>query len=274
LWALTTVWWQLSWVFLFNTSDPQKADLIVRVGYSGITLIPIAYYAFIVSLCQWSEKRFVIAGSFFLGIVFLVLLWTSDLFINGHFKFSWGYYPKAGPLHPVFLLFLSYLAIKGLYVLHKTEREGAKRSFRAGQIRYIYLAAAAYCISASDFFVNYGVDFYPLGVIPVGAAFLLILTYAAIRFYLIDFRLATRYFLSYFILGCAFAVPVFALMFLIRSWIVATVIACVVAGTASARILLSVVARSDAPVWAEGKFSVFVRGVGGAVWGIEAGAQE
>jgi two-component system, CAI-1 autoinducer sensor kinase/phosphatase CqsS len=118
-----TAWWQGSWAVLFNVHDPKLADFIVRVGYSGITFLPVAYYHFVVELLKLKDRRKLVLFSYGIAIVFLLLLWNSNLYVDGFYKYDWGYYPKAGILHPIYLVFLNVLAFQGFYLPYKFSKQ-------------------------------------------------------------------------------------------------------------------------------------------------------
>src|SRR5713226_32848 len=104
--CLLTTHWQGSWTLLFNIDDPSSALLLAKVGYSGIIFIPIVFFHFITKFTNGGDEKLV--GIFYaLGVALLFSLWSSDLFIKGVYRYFWGFYPKAGLLHPFYLGALS-----------------------------------------------------------------------------------------------------------------------------------------------------------------------
>ena len=116
--CLATFWWQFSWFFLFNATSPEWAGFLVKMGYVGIIFIPVFFFHFFIIFLESINKidRFLLVTSyiatFFLGIA----LFFTNYFIDGFYKFYWGFYPKAGILHPIYLILLAVLAFRAVYL--------------------------------------------------------------------------------------------------------------------------------------------------------------
>ena len=52
--------------------------------------------------------------NYLIGTVFLSML-TTPYLVNGHYAYIWGLYPKAGVLHPLFLVY--FFGVSGLALL-------------------------------------------------------------------------------------------------------------------------------------------------------------
>jgi|GEM_PF-106870 len=163
-----TVHWQLSWVFLFLCPDTGLADLICRIGYSGIIFLPIVCYE---SVCRYlKESPRDISVFYMLHIGFFVCLWTTDLFIQGPYIYWFGFYPKAGILHPVYLTGVFYLLVRislALIRVYKQEHEPIRKT----RVKYFLLSTLVFSLSGLDYLLNYpdlveylGIDLYPFGV--------------------------------------------------------------------------------------------------------------
>lgn len=210
MFAAATVWWQGSWAILFNTTNIEWAWVLVRVGYSGIIFLPVAYYHFMVEYVQPGVHGRSIRWNYGVGLFFLLSLWATPFFIRGYYTYSWGFYPKAGCLHLVFLAYLSVLAFIGLYFPFKQLQIPSTPSLRKTQLRWVLIANLIYCGGAVDFLVNYGVPFYPFGFFFV---LLSSLTYAVVRYVVLDLNLAFR---QAFIL--AFSAALLSLPFIGLIW--------------------------------------------------------
>ncbi len=222
LWALMTAWWQGSWAVLFTVSDPTLADFLVKVGYTGITFLPITYYHFVVEFLGIKEKKLWVLSSYGIGAVFVLLLWKTNFYINGFYSYPWGYYPKAGILHPVFLGFLSYLAFQGFYLPYEYGKRNIDKPFRYNQIRYVFFGNIIYGLAAMDFMNNYGFRAYPLGFVPIFISSI-IFSYAIYRYKLMDINLVFRYAAIYSIFACLVGAPVALAGWMIQSWLFSTI---------------------------------------------------
>jgi two-component system CAI-1 autoinducer sensor kinase/phosphatase CqsS len=162
LWmCLTTFVWQGSWAVLFQVRDPALALFLVKFGYLLIIFLPTAYYHFLVELTQWpGERRYVLCSYFFAAGLAAVNLF-SDRFVAGYYEYFWGYYPKAGPLHPLHVLQTALVASRGLYITYLSQRAAVPDE----QIRLRLLLASwlVYVLAAVDYLCNYGFEFYPPG---------------------------------------------------------------------------------------------------------------
>ena len=186
--SLVTFWWQFSWVFLFNTSNIYWGRTIADIGHIGIALIPATFlhyfYAFIEPQRYWKQTKW-----FYLVGVFFILLIPTHLFVNGVNSFYWGFYPKAGLLHP---LFLAYLFICMSVCIYHLVKKGALIKWQGvtgSQLSFLLTSFLVYCLASADFLVNYGFPHYPFGVIAVLLS-LTISAYAILRHRLLDIRLA------------------------------------------------------------------------------------
>ena len=57
-WCFLTFYWQTCWTILFNVQDLFVADLLARLGYSGIIFIPIVFFHFVVEFTKAGRERF------------------------------------------------------------------------------------------------------------------------------------------------------------------------------------------------------------------------
>ncbi|MDI6603487.1 MAG: histidine kinase N-terminal 7TM domain-containing protein, partial [Patescibacteria group bacterium] len=190
--CFVTFWWQFSWFILFNTQNEIIANYLVKIGYVGIIFIPIFFFHFFLSFLRIVSRfdRYLLYFSYLMGLIFEITLLTTNYFISGFYKYFWGFYPRAGILHPLYLFLLTILAVRGLYLI-KLRLKKKKTAFAINteyyQIRYLLLALIFYIFASSDFLVNYGVKFYPFGFLFI-LFFLGITSLAIIRYHLFEIR--------------------------------------------------------------------------------------
>jgi signal transduction histidine kinase len=181
--CVTTFFWQGTWAVLFQVRDPAWADVLVRFGYLLILFLPTALYQFLVEISErGSERRWVylsyaaasVLGFFDIG---------SDLFVAGHYHYFWGYYPKAGPLHPLHVLQTVLVVNRGLYVAWQAQRTAPHD--RRMRLRLCVASLLIYFFAAVDYLCNYGLEFYPPGVVFIAISLGLIVV-AVTRYSLMD----------------------------------------------------------------------------------------
>lgn len=183
--CLTTFIWQFAWTIMFSIKTTVLAPLLVKIGYSGIIFIPVAFYHFTMTYLHENRERKLILTSYFLSTVFLIAIWTSKLFVNGYYSYFWGNYPRASILHPFYLFLLFFLSFRGLWILSIKARQFKTTPLSYNQIKYLFFAFVIYCFASTDFVVNYGIGFYPLGFIFIIISDGLI-SYAIVRHHLMD----------------------------------------------------------------------------------------
>jgi len=190
--CLATFGWQFTWAILFSIEHEALAPWLVKVGYTSITLIPtLAYHFAILHIGANGEvmERRIIRLSYLFCSAMLLMLWFTSLFIRGYKPHVWGNYPVAGPLHPLYLTHLTFLAVRVLYRLWKDAGDLSLPALMRMQRKYLFWAFSIYCLASMDFLVNYGADFYPFGFVFVLAS-LGILFYTIVQYRLMDIRVA------------------------------------------------------------------------------------
>ncbi len=201
-----------TWLFLvsisYNCSSQFLADFFLRICYLGIVNIPTTVFHFTVTFLGVGRLKKVIFPVYLLGIIFSFFILKNNFIINGVYKYFWGYYPKAGLFHPLFLIFFmtttGFCFVLLIIYFLKSQVLGIKRQ----QIKYIILAFIFLSLASFDFISNYGISFYPIGYIPT-TIFLGIITYSIIRYRLLNIttliaRTTIFVFVYSFVLGIPF----------------------------------------------------------------------
>jgi two-component system NtrC family sensor kinase len=191
LWCFLTAYWQVSWTVLFSLSDACLAVVVARLGYSGITFIPIVFFHFVAEFTANSILKKLSWLFYAIGAVFLLLTWSGNGYIAGVYEYDWGFYPKAGPFHPIFLALLACMLAIGLHALLAYRRGLADQRLKVNQINYVIGSTMIYSLAAVDFLANYGAGFYPFGMLftNLHAA---IIAYAIVHYRLLDINVALK----------------------------------------------------------------------------------
>lgn len=189
--CLETFWWQACWFAIYYAGADAQKDLIVRAGYSLILFIPFTYYHFVVQFLRLKKEMGRVRLFYFIGIFWLILLWTTNIFIAGHNEFNWGTYGKAGSVHPIYLIFVAIVAWRGLTFLKASMVDPERSALARNQSKFVFLAVCLYCFALLEYFINYGVAFYPIGVFFILGSFLVI-AYAIVTLRLMDITFVIR----------------------------------------------------------------------------------
>lgn len=160
--CLTMFFWQGTWAVLFQVSDPAIADILVKFGYLFILFLPSSLYHFLAEICGRREELRYVYLSYALALALAVMLLLSDLFVAGHYRYFWGYYPKAGALHPVHLLQTLVIMLRCLHLTYVAQKSAS--SDKQTRLRLCFAGTLIATFSAIDYLCNYGFEFYPPGV--------------------------------------------------------------------------------------------------------------
>lgn len=181
LMCAATFAWQGTWTLLFQTDNPQTAELLVRCGYLFILFLPTTFYHFVTEVVAQRRERPLLVASYGLCFVLAILLPGNEV-VAGYRHFFFGYYPAAGPLHPVHVVQTVLLAGRSAQLLL-----AARRNAEGHARRRLDLCLASLCLysfAAVDYAVNYGYGFYPPGVLFIGLS-LALLAITIVRYHLI-----------------------------------------------------------------------------------------
>lgn len=161
--CLATFFWQATWAVLFQVRDPDLAMRLVRFGYLLILFLPTSLYLFLVEISGRARERRWVLLSCAMAAVLAGFNLFSDLFVAGFFDYGWGLYPKAGPLHPLHVLQTVVVVTRGLYITWRQQQVAP--SPQRAQLRLCVASLLVYFFAAVDYLCNYGLGFYPPGVV-------------------------------------------------------------------------------------------------------------
>ena len=220
--CIPTFWWQFSWFLLFNVhNNDHLASILAKVGYTGITFITIVFLHFVVVLLDMKKHMKFVAFSYCVSFVLLYFLWTTNLYIDGCYKYFFGYYPRANyHLHIVHLV--QQIIFGGIYVYiiawiaaNRTKDNPVKRA----QIMCVFLAYFIYLPASIDYLVNYGKEFYPFGFIFINFT-TLIFFYSIIRYRLMEIDTVIHRTLLWILTSCSILIPIGVMLYFLRTWFI------------------------------------------------------
>ena len=194
LMCFCTFIWEFS-IFSMRVIGPGTAAFFFsKTVYLGVIFIPITYLHFILAYLGISENRKVIIPLIFgyiISILFEISLFTTNGFVSGYYVYYWGPFPRVGPLHKYYLLFLLTVVIVSVMSAWRSIIAN-KYNFRIyNQNKYLLIGLLFYATASVDFIANYGVPVYPFGFIPIIIS-MLIMTYAIVKHNLLDINIVIR----------------------------------------------------------------------------------
>lgn len=164
LMCMTTFVWQGTWAFLFQTSRPDVASVLAKVGYLFILFLPTTFYHFVTVTVARRDERPMLLASYSISAALAVLLLIGNEVVDGVRQFAFGDYPRAGHMHPVHVVQTMALAGRSGWLLVTARRRARGRDERK-LLALCLLSLGLYSLAAIDYAVNYGYPFYPPGAI-------------------------------------------------------------------------------------------------------------
>ncbi len=155
--------WQGTWAILFQTTSVGVAVVLAKTGYVFIVFLPTAFYHFVTGVVSRPEKT-LLRMSYGLCLLLAILVLTGNEVVNGVSLHSFGYYPRAGRLHPIHVVQTLLLAARGAWLLLQAKRHPDASGFR-DLFNPCLISLTVYSLAATDYVVTYGNDFYPVGMI-------------------------------------------------------------------------------------------------------------
>ena len=179
--------WLFSCFMAYSTDNIEEATFWLKSAYGTVVYIPAFFYHFSTTFLQHRKGKEVI-GAYISGTLFLLLI-PGDFLIEGAYDYFWGYYAKAGDLHPLFLVYFGSVSGFSLLRLYKGYKSKEKVALlESTRIKYIFWAFIIAYLASIDFIQNYGIEIYPTGYVFV-TLWVLIVTYAIARYQLMDITL-------------------------------------------------------------------------------------
>ncbi|MES2015442.1 MAG: ATP-binding protein [Pseudomonadota bacterium] len=161
--CVLTFAWQFTWAILFQVRDAALAVALARAGYLPVLFLPTTLYHFTVALTRRDSDQGALRLSYLAAGAMAVLLLNSDALIAGVHNTFFGYYPSAGPLHPLHLLQTCLVIGRALLILAQQQRRAV--STERLRLRHCLASLLICFFAALDYLCNYGLSFYPPGVV-------------------------------------------------------------------------------------------------------------
>lgn len=190
---LTAVWLLTVGVaYSLNNNREDLAFMWLRISYTAVIFMIVPYFR-LASLVghplritsRWMQLSWV------LGMFFVLTVWKTDWFMEGVYLHHFGFYPRVGWLHSVYLVWLGNSLLLSHVMLFLKTRELPIGSYARNTAKYFWAALISVTPVVLDFVPNYGIDIYPIGFIFV-LAFAVTTAYAIMQHQLMDIRVVIR----------------------------------------------------------------------------------
>jgi signal transduction histidine kinase len=185
--------------FSLVSSSSSLKELLLRLGYCGVGFLSVTFLQYIAAFLELPFRRSLFILNSVYGICLSILILKTNFIVNGLYHYYWGYYPKAGVGHPIFLAICLSEIIYTDFLLIKKFREEPSNTKKSAQLKYMMIGYVVFSIACWDFIANYGIELYPIGYFPA-TIFILVITYAIIKHNLMDLNIVINRSLVYSLL--------------------------------------------------------------------------
>ena len=203
--------WLFSYTITYSTTSKLVAFIFCRLACTSVMFTTSAIYLFVaLYLNKFHEERAWIYSSFGIMIVLFPFFIFTKMFLDDPYHYSWGYYSKAGPLHPYYLVPFFAIWIKGLFMFFDKNMWLTASNFTKNRLKYILAMYFLATLGSIDYLQKYGIDFYPFGWL-FEVLFSIITAFAIVKYSLMDIKVAitrTGIFIAVYslVLGIPFAI--------------------------------------------------------------------
>lgn len=181
--------WSFSYCIWLLASNEKSALFWSRALNFGATLIPIFYLHWIFSfLGIASKKKKIIIFGYVTTFIFSILSFSSYYIKSVKSIDIFPYWPQANFLYTSFLA-INYFGLLGYAILQLFKRRPCADNVKRNQIDYIILATIiGFGGGATNFPLMFGFSLIPPIGQPLVALYILILTFAVLRYHLFDIK--------------------------------------------------------------------------------------
>ncbi|MDD5067747.1 MAG: SpoIIE family protein phosphatase [bacterium] len=175
--------WQAGLIMMLMSKPPFYPLFWSKCIGSSVVFIDLGFYLFIINFISVKNRLYKSIAYLILakGILFGIMVVSSDLILTDLKKHAFGYYLKAGRLHPLFLAFFLFVLIYSFSILFQYYRSSGSR-LKKIQAKYIFLSLIVLGLASVDYVPMYlKISLYPFGDVFVVTSFS-ILAYAIIRY--------------------------------------------------------------------------------------------
>ncbi|MFH1968107.1 MAG: histidine kinase N-terminal 7TM domain-containing protein, partial [bacterium] len=194
IWALfsfSVALWGFGSYKIGVAQNPDAAIFWWRIGYIGVILIPVFFTQFVINFLEL-KKKWIISLLYIFGIVFLFANFFDGIFINkASFLFGQFYYLTTPPF--LYSVFVALFFVIVFYAHIKLFQDYKKNTgIKRAQIKYFLLATIpGFIAGAFEFLPVYKIELYPYLHFVIAFSPLTV-TYAILRYRLMDLRIVFR----------------------------------------------------------------------------------
>ncbi len=190
--SLFVVLWTLGFFLTMFPSFPHYLALFFsRISHSFGVIIPVAFFRYALALVGEKRKLALRLNYIFTILLSMGYIVTPWFIVDVERKFNFPYYPVAGPLYIVFIIYWTYLAVYSHYLLYRDYKKTNDRR-RQQQIKYFFMGQIlAWSGAALLFPLIFGIQIDPITYVLL-PMYSILTTYAILRHQLMDIEVVIR----------------------------------------------------------------------------------
>ena len=179
--SLAVATWQ--WGLAAMVSAPDGAAAVARLRYlalpAGVLVLPILFQLFHALTVHRKRIAPEVVTAWIGAVVVLGLLWFTEEFFTGAYRYNWGYagaYKWGGG---VFVAYVCIVVAACSWLCWRMMRQGLPGSVAVRRARMLILALAIASITLIDFLPFFGIDLFPFGglFLVIGNAVMVVTTW-------------------------------------------------------------------------------------------------
>jgi len=184
--TLAVAAWFLSFGGSYLAADERVADAWIRLGHVGVAFVPTLILQFSWSLLRPPRRLAWVLWPAWLGsIAFAVASLAFRETFDTPYRYSWGYYPHYTAYSAPLVAFVAAYFMVTVWLYRRAWRRARPTGVAARRARLLLVAFSLGLLGVVDFLPSFGIDFYPLGCVPIMLGIGLT-TYVTWRYRLVD----------------------------------------------------------------------------------------
>lgn len=188
LFSLFLGWWSFGFYFWITANNYNEAGFWVGVANFGFTLMPVAFYNWIVFLLK-KDRRYLIALGYIISVAFSLFSFTNLYFTDLTVVDNFIFWPRAGFIYIFYIIFI-YLGffILGIFELIDEIMNNRNKDEKHIDKNILVLSILILILGISNFPLWYGIKILPYGGLMAIFVNIFLLTYVIIKYQIINQR--------------------------------------------------------------------------------------
>ena len=198
-WCFCISAWTISYAIVFCSSDKNIANIMSRAACTAVVFLFFTGADCLLGFLNPKKFEKCIFSGYLIGMIFSILIFSTDLLLSGTHHYFFGFYGKAGPYYLPTILFLQLFFIYAAFSLFSAIKNKQLQGHKLIQGKYILLGFCIALLGCIDFIPKFGIEIYPFGYIFM-IFWALIMSYTILKHQLLNFQIVIKKSLVYSIL--------------------------------------------------------------------------